>query len=120
MNTFRVHYIKNETGNEKEKCRKKRNFMGDSCFWRKSSSNDATRALSFAIHSGGGLFRRNGSLAVEEFQFVFKCFHCLKLLSYLCNLNLRAHRDVYDIINEIRMIRFILRNHNLPNQYIYA
>lgn len=29
MNTYRIHYIKDETGNEKEKCRKKRNFMGD-------------------------------------------------------------------------------------------
>lgn len=54
-------------------------------FCRRSFSKpspDATKALSFAIHIGGGLFRRNLSLKVEEFQFLFKCFHCLKILSY--------------------------------------
>lgn len=89
MYTYRIHYIKDETGNEKEKCWKKRNFMGDSCFWRKSSSKpspDATRALSFSIHIGGGLFRRNGSLTVEEFQFIFKCVLIFCLTSATSNL----------------------------------
>ena len=74
--------VNTDIGNDKKELPEKK-FHGHSCFRRRSSSEptpDATRALSFGVH-GGGLFRRNGSLTLEEFEFLLKCFHCLKLLS---------------------------------------
>lgn len=71
-------YLEEEIDNEKNVKKKSLGII----FLRRSSSEpapDATRALSFGVH--GGLFRRDGSLSLEEFKFLLKCFHCLKLLS---------------------------------------